>query len=82
MSLSPLDVYIHHKKPIVQIKKNVHYKCNITVLNLTVLYYFCVIECSPNYSDFTREIVIMFFSPVGHKNVVNLKTHKIIKDIL
>lgn len=59
MSLSPLDVYIRHKKPIVQIlnKGNVHYKCNITVLNLTVLYYFCVIKCSPDYSNFTKEIV-------------------------
>lgn len=60
-------------------RKFVHYKCNITVLNLTVLYYFCVIKCSPNYSNFTREIVIMFFSPVGYKKCCILKTHKISK---
>lgn len=38
-------------------KGNVHYKCNITVWNLTVLYDFCVIKCPLNYSNFTKEIV-------------------------
>lgn len=47
-------------------RKRVHYTCNIAVLNGTVLYYFCVIKCSPNYSNFTKKIVIMFFSPVGY----------------
>lgn len=63
-----------------------HYKCNITVLKSTVLYYFCVIKCSPSYSNFTRKIVIMFFSPVGYKKKKKKKLYsedpQIIKDIL
>lgn len=46
MSLSPLVVYIHTEKPIVQ-EVFVHYKCNITVLDLTVLYSVCVVRCFP-----------------------------------
>lgn len=66
MSLSPLDLSIHHEKPVIKIKRFVHYRCNITVLNLTVLYYFCVTTCSPKLSQLYKRDVTMFFSSVGY----------------
>lgn len=79
MSLSPLDLSIHHEKPVIKIKRFVHYRCNITVLNLTVLYYFCVTTCSPKLSQLYKRDVTMFFSSVGYEKCCILKTHKISK---
>lgn len=79
MSLSPFHVYIHHEKPVIRIKEICALQMQYHCFQLDCFILFLCDQVFPNYSNFTREIVIMFFSPVGYKKCCILKTHKISK---